>query len=113
MTIAEIIDAYPYLEPEDIHQPRFIDLAGNHFRSQGDLRQQASEITRGVWIAPLLFHDVPDQGNAYTTHGVSFRHMPRGRPETSPLEEAVTPIPARSGRSAYATLPSISRVYFP
>ena len=61
-------------EPEDIHQPRFIDLAGNHFRSQGDLRQQASEITRGVWIAPLLCHDVLDQGDADLTHRRPFHH---------------------------------------
>src|SRR5437879_11653899 len=51
-------------KPENIHQSRFIHLAGNDLRSQGDLRQQAGEIPRRSWIVPLLFHDMSAQGNA-------------------------------------------------
>src|SRR5262245_25973590 len=97
-------------KPEDIHQPRFIDLAGYHFRRQGDLRQQRSEVTRGVWIAPLLFHAVLDQRDTDTTHGITFHQCPLPQRERELRA-------CRAHRSClsvpYATLSSISRVYFP
>ena len=49
---------------KNIHQSRFIHLAGNHLCSQGDLRQQASKIPCRLWIVPLLFHDMSAQSHA-------------------------------------------------
>ena len=60
------LDVYLAGFPQNIDQPGFIDLSGDHFGGDYDLVHQAGKDTGGLRVYLLLLHDVLGDGDTET-----------------------------------------------